>query len=416
MISPTIHIIAYCPFNEKSMLSGLGLPDYSYGFVFQHFLPLLAEIAAVTNLSEEAALETRALEIRSGGAKPLLLSFAPPPRTPLSPTYPSIPVFAWEFDSIPCESFGDDNRSNWTSLLSDVPGAITHSLFALNVVRRQLGGDYPIVSIPSPVWDDFAFLPDSIWTERSRLIAFRGTVIDTIRLSLESDLDCEPIPPLETKPQEITLSGLVFTLVANPCDGRKNWRELITAFAYTFRHNKDATFVFKMVHHDRDRFCREVWAEISRLAPFLCRIIILHGFLETDAFLELIGATTFAVNASSGEGQCLPLMEFMSASTPAVSPSHTALSEYINTDNSLIIESSPAWTIWPQDPRQRLSCMHQQINWQSICAAFENAAQIVEYDQSRYQDMCRSARKSLELYCSSRVAKVKLGKFIDSLS
>lgn len=415
MINASIHLIAYCPFNEKSMISGLGQPDYSYGFVFQKFLPLLAELTTVTSVSDEMAIEGIALDIRLSGRTPLLLSFAPPHRTPLSGSYRSIPVFAWEFDTIPCEDLDDDSRSNWSFLLSHLPGAITHSLFAVNVVKRQVGSTYPIASIPSPVWDDFAFLPDTAWTGRPRSIVFTGAVIDTLELALENEQDCELTAPLEIKPHNIELSGLVFTLVANPCDGRKNWRDILTAFVYTFRDRRDATFVFKMVHHDRDRCCSEAWSEIARLTPFLCRIVVIHGFLETDSFRQLIGATTFTVNASSGEGQCLPLMEFMSASTPAIAPSHTALSEYVNSNNSLTIESSPAWTIWPHDPRQRLTCMHQQINWESICESFEKASAIAYNSRPLYQEMCNYARKSLEQYCSLGLAKDKLCQFINGL-
>jgi glycosyltransferase involved in cell wall biosynthesis len=85
------------------------------------------------------------------------------------------------------------------------------------------------------------------------------------------------------------------------------------------------TLVFKLVHHDRDRSCAAVLLELRKLAPFHCRVVVIHGFLEDAIYDELILATTYAVNSSRGEGQCLPLMEFMAAGRPAVAPTHTAL-------------------------------------------------------------------------------------------
>ena len=66
----------------------------------------------------------------------------------------------------------------------------------------------------------------------------------------------------------------------------------------------------------------------------------MHGYLNDDEYAKLVQGSTYVVNAAHGEGQCLPLMEYMSAGKPAIAPSHTAMEEYINEGNSFVVKSS----------------------------------------------------------------------------
>ena len=110
----------------------------------------------VRPLPELGQLDAAVAEVRSAGGEPVLMLFAPPHETVLDPPCPVVPVFAWEFDTIPDEEFGGDSRSNWAQVLSGAGMAITHSEFAVASVRRSLGEDFPIWSLPAPSWDGFA--------------------------------------------------------------------------------------------------------------------------------------------------------------------------------------------------------------------------------------------------------------------
>ena len=103
--------------------------------------------------------------------------------------------------------------------------------------------------------------------------------------------------------------------------------------------------------------------EMLKLAPYQCRVVAVHGYLEQPAFHDLVRATTYTVNASAGEGQCLPLMEFMSAGKPAIAPNHTAMADYVTPANSFIVSGTREPSAWPQDPRQVFRCMRYRINW-----------------------------------------------------
>src|SRR5690606_16968558 len=120
------------------------------------------------------------------------------------------------------------------------------------------------------------------------------------------------------------LSGVVYTSVLNPEDGRKNWIDLISAFCWAFKNEVNATLIVKMVHADIESYRTQVMTHLSRLAPFKCRVVIVHGYLTDAEYKDLIKASTFYVNSSACEGLCLPLVEYLCSGRPAISPLHTA--------------------------------------------------------------------------------------------
>lgn len=414
MPRPPLEIIAFCPFAAAEIADHLGEADYSYTFVLQRFLPVLRTLGPVTVCHEEGEIPGVCRRGRMAGREPVLFAFAPPHRLPAVAPCLTVPVFAWEFDTIPDESWNGDERQNWAAVLGRQPGCITHSRFAVAAVQRSLGAGYRAVSLPAPVWDHAARLTaDTAWTGSPRTLCFTGAVLDSKRLGLDQEPSFEPIEFVSGL-QELSLSGLVFTTIANPDDARKNWRDQLTAFAWAFRDDPHATLIFKLVHHDRDRarVCHDVLLELRRLAPFQCRIVAIHGYLEDRAFAELIRASTFVVNASRGEGQCLPLMEFMSAGIPAIAPAHTAMAEYINPDNAWLVRTSPEWTHWPQDPRRRLRCLAQRLDWDSLCEAFVAAARTARDRPDRYRAMQEAARQSLRQHCSEAVVTARLQQWL----
>ena len=143
-------ILVYCPLNRDNIETSLGTADYSYFFVMQRFLPLLAEIGDVEVLAEPPGDELVAGYQQAD--KVIYFAFTPPDKA-LGPTLcPVVPVFAWEYSTIPDEAFKYP-RDNWVEDLHATGQAITHSSFAAQVVREQLGQDYEIAAIPAPLWD-----------------------------------------------------------------------------------------------------------------------------------------------------------------------------------------------------------------------------------------------------------------------
>lgn len=233
----------------------------------------------------------------------------------------------------------------------------------------------------------------------------------------EPELACfvpSPYPDPAAPPPRasITLDGIIFTAVLSPKDGRKNWQDILTAFATSFRDRPEATLVLKMIGNDAAYWWWEFHLIVKRLPPFVCQIVVLTGFLEERTYEALIGATHFVVNASLAEGQCLPLVEFMSAYRPAIAPRHTAMLDYITADNALIVASSVEFCAWPHDPRNHLNTTRHRIEWASLRDAFTQAWRIATADPVCYAAMAHAAAASVRAYCADDVAGPRLAAFL----
>ncbi|TXH43836.1 MAG: glycosyltransferase family 1 protein [Actinobacteria bacterium] len=406
--------LVYCPVTDDTISDLLGRPDYSYYFVMKRFAPLLAELGDVRQVKDLDDLGEAVESARADGGDPLLMLFAPPHEVPVDATCPVVPVFAWEFDTIPDEAFGGDPRSNWVSVLGSVPGAITHSEYAVSAVRGALGPDYLVASMPAPVADGFAAIEDADWTGEPRTLTLEGAIVDSRTMTVDPDHFYET-PEFVTADQTLELSGVVFTAIFNPQDKRKNWYDIITAFVWAFRDNPDATLVLKLVHFERDLSCWMMLQEMRKLYPYSCRIVVIHGFLSTESFHDLLRATAFTVNAAHAEGQCLPLMEYMAAGKPAIAPNHTAMADYITDDSAFPVSSSIELAAWPQDPRQVFRCVRYRIKWDTLRDAYRAAFDVATNDLPRYRQMSQAARQAQLGNCSDAVTLERLRAFLAQL-
>jgi glycosyltransferase involved in cell wall biosynthesis len=221
--------------------------------------------------------------------------------------------------------------------------------------------------------------------------------------------DCVPGENLATT---LTLSGVVYTSVFNPADGRKNWFDIVTAFCWAFRDEADKTLVLKMSHHNRSTFLGDLFLMFSRLAPFKCRVIALHGYLSAEELTELVAVTDYFVNASVAEGQCLPLLEFMAEGVPAVSPDHTAMETYINSDNAFVVASSHQPHIWPNDPREAYRTLSNRIDWDSLRQAYRDSAHVLANEPGRYLSMAAASKSAVFKNYSSVEVQRRLRRFL----
>jgi glycosyltransferase involved in cell wall biosynthesis len=507
--------LVYSEVTAERIATSMGLPEYSYYFVLRDFLPLLRElgdVAVVENPIRE--VDVFYAEARAAGEECLFLSFSPPQKTLLGLSCPTIPVFAWEFYGIPNETWLDEPWQDWRYVLGCCGRAITHSQLIVDIVRREMGLQFPVIAVPSPVWDKYERLrqvPGSLPLEQSvRVRVGRGVIADSWDATLRPHIRgpqatasvvqairehesamarantsnksetqhreivrydsfyritrrylgewylgvlCPLLPFLPgarqveivrdepgTRPQpgnpveprkaavtgltpkmpvwepvqcEVDMSGVVFTAMFNPYDGRKNWADMLTAFCAAFRDTPDATLVFKLGHNEYLSAMHDMLIWLARMPAFLCRVVIIHGYLEGNEFDELIRATAFTVNASHGEGQCLPLMEFMSCGKPAIAPRHSAMLDYIDKEVAFVVDSWLDATAWSHDPRLAYRTLRHQIDWSSLKKAYLDAYACVRHDPERYRRMSTAAITRMQGHCSRAVAKERLAAFLD---
>jgi glycosyltransferase involved in cell wall biosynthesis len=407
----------YAAENDKTIGANLGAADYSYFFVMKLFLPVLRRLGRVVIVKDIARLDAKFAALRARKRAALLLAFTPPHKTPTGLRCPTVPVFAWEYSTIPHESWGGDWRQNWAAVLETMQASITHSRFAAAAVEQNAAPDYAITSLPAPLWDEFSALarpqsPPS--TGRWRLRIASGVVLDSQRAGLRESY-AVPTPQFIACKQELELDGVIYTSVFNPNDGRKNWADLLSAFCFAFRDQPAATLIMKLAFYDTEIACGMVWSEMRKHAPFQCRVIAIQGYLDAAAYRQLVLNTTYIVNSSYGEGQCLPLMEFMSAGKPAIAPDHTGMADYVNTDNSFVVRSSAEWTHWPHDPRLLLRAFRYRIDWQTLRAAYLESFAVATGDRARYMALSEQATATLGRHCSREVIAVGLQAFLTKL-
>lgn len=449
---------------QESIQHSLGKPEYSYYFLMKEFIPALRRLGTVIEVKRLEEVDALFEQHSALGRQVLFLSFSPPQQTPLGLRCPTIPLFAWEFDSIPDVAWEGDPRNDWRYVFERVQGCIATSREAAALVASAMHEQLPTLALPAPVWDRFADLgsPHGHAPCRSvRRFPFAGTVIDSPALGLSADglvrrpeedpvAEVAAVPPVESRWRhyrrlsralfdgwkrevrrapaapavapveapiaEVDLRGVVYTTVLNPADGRKNWIDLITAFCWAFRDNADATLVVKMTHHSLEHYRVVLMTLLSRLAPFACRVVVLHGFLEDAQYRALVAASDYYVNASSCEGLCLPLMEFLSAGKPALAPRHTAMADYLEADMGFLLQGALEPTCWPHDPTGMLATHRYRLNWQSLMQAFRDSYALARADARGYTQMSASAYEKMRAFCSLPVVTDTLDAFLDQVA
>lgn len=301
-------------------------------------------------------------------------------------------------------------------------------LSADGLVRKPVETPNIVEPEPEPVsaqkrlceaWQQSAVLLTSWWSEVRRPMVdeqpLLSPMIEPILIEPDdvvAEVEVEVItPPL----QQIQVQGVVYTTLLNPADARKNWVEIITAFCWAFKENEDVTLIVKMTHHDLEYYRIVLITLLSRLAPFRCRVLVLHGFLDDNQYRELVSATTYYVNASSGEGLCLPLMEFLSAGKPAMAPAHTAMADYMDEKMGFVVKCSLEPFCWPHDPARIFTTHRHRLNWQSLMEAFRSSYAMACCAPLEYRQLSANAFCRMRNFASIDVLEQPLRAFLDEV-
>jgi SAM-dependent methyltransferase len=425
-------ILEYSAFDERTIARNLGAAEYSYWFVRKAFRPVLKTFGTVVPVADPEREVNKICEsARRDGEDCVFFSFSAPQCTPVGLACPTIPVFAWEYDTIPNETWNNNPLEDWRKVFSRTGLAITHSIYSVDTTQRAMGKDFPIWSIPAPVYDRTAALGDNAkgYHPRVDLDVTAAIVVDIGRTNLAlfapDRINTDGARALMMLRKEasgqtvgtrtIPLKGVIYTAIFNPADGRKNWLDMTAGFIWAFRDTPDAVLILKATHTDILQAVLPILEHVRSLGPFRCRIILLHGLLSDDAYRGLIAATSYAVNTSDGEGQCLPLMEFMAAGRPAVAPRHTAMLEYVTPENSFVIASHGRPAFWPHDDRQAMRCLKQTISFASLVGAFRESYRVARTEPDRYARMSAAANASIAAFCSDDVVTRALNQVFNHI-
>jgi glycosyltransferase involved in cell wall biosynthesis len=412
------HFIVYSSTNDTSLSKDLGGPEYSYYFVARAFNPVLARLGTVHVASDPVDDVNRIYdECVARGENCLFVYYAPPHRMRLGARCPTMPVIAWEYSNIPSQIWADEPRNDWRMVLRRTAGAIALSEYAAVALRTAMGDRYPVLAVPAPVWNR-SQQPGSKLPVRdlssTAEVELEGFVFDS-RSDLCTMGEAPSQPPRPPTGAAVTararLDGVVFTSVFAPKDGRKNWQDMLTAFLSAFSDTPDATLVFKMIGRE-SYWWWETHDLLARMPASRCRVVVLQGFLSDPHYAGLMGASHWVLNSSVAEGLCLPLLEFMCAGRPVVAPGHTAMADYLNPGNSLIVRSDEDYCAWPQDTRCRFTSTRYRVQWASLRDSMREAYRITRFEPKRYQSMCDAALSTMSGFCTDVLIAERIAGFL----
>lgn len=462
--------LLYAQVAQDTVDKQLGTADYSYFFLLRAYSRVFAELGEVIQLREFADAEAIHAQCVARNEPCVLISFAPPHKTPIGLTCPVVPVFAWEYPDIPERieeaSWLDDPRHDWRYVFAVSGRAITLSSHTVDAVKRSMGESFPIVAIPAPIrsitWhEEMGRLPDHA---QGVVLRVNASLVDSRRMGLDAsglicldEEDGTPFDPADAsilpvrsnhqeraaesaqlvEPEESEddssasaplscgwdlppvmpirthLRGLVYTAVLTPTAGRKNWEDLITAFCWTFRDVEDVTLVLKLAGTDLQRHHHQLLMLLTKLSPLRCRVIAINGYLPDEDYVALVRATTYYVNTSLCEGLCLPLVEFLSEGVPAIAPDNTAMADYIRDEFAFVVASYPGIpTVWPHGDSEVNRTSYHQLDWESLSDAFRRSYDVAHHDPDRYRAMSRHACMAMQAYCGRATVKSQLHAFL----
>jgi glycosyltransferase involved in cell wall biosynthesis len=199
VVSPwdAMNFILYSDVNDRSISQSLGRAEYSYYFVLKAYRPVLESLGQVHVVSSAAEVDPLYRQLQQAGQDSLFLSFAPPHKTPTDLQCPVVCVIAWEYDSIPVDPRDKDSRHDWSQVLARHGRAITLSSHTAQAIRRTMGEDFPVLVLPTPLWEGFTGVREQYPASPvnpGALLQIKGCIIDSRTLGLSADGLIAPTP------------------------------------------------------------------------------------------------------------------------------------------------------------------------------------------------------------------------------
>jgi hypothetical protein len=426
-----MHFILHADLDEDPIAGGFVPPKRSYYSVLSALRPVFESLGSV-DIVVDPNMEVDPIFDRCvvSNEECIFFSFSAPHKVPLGLKCPTVAVVMWEYSTIPTEIWDKAGRSDWRVTLAALGSAITVNSFTARIVKKAMGEDFPIHVVPVAVWDRFEHIRSRIvrdWTPAPGVFHVDGIVIDTALLELSIDSLVPATRPQFATDHEtchaaraatlslttpsrsnirVQLDGIVYTAIFTPSDERKNLYDLLTAFCFAFRDNEDAMLVVKIVHWDKNNYYGPLVWEMSRLAPFKCRVVFVQAQLDDKSLETLIAATSYYVNVSHCEVVSLYLMQFMSCGRPAIAVAHTAMEDYIDESVAFTVDFTQELSAWPQDPRTVFRCERHRIDWESLRDAFLESFRVARQAPEDHRMMgLRAMERMRELTAVDAVAE-----------
>ncbi len=193
-----MHFLFYSRINAGNIGRSLGAPEYSYYFLLKEFRVAFERLGSVTIVEDPAAEADAAYDrCRARGEDCVLIAFTAPQNLPDVRRCPVVPLIAWEFERIPDEPWGGNPRNDWRVALAGCACVITLSEHAAAAVKRTMGADFPVLSVPVPLWERMDGVRERCRSAREdgpHRISVDGAIVDTRDYEMGPDRLCSKRP------------------------------------------------------------------------------------------------------------------------------------------------------------------------------------------------------------------------------
>jgi hypothetical protein len=446
----------------------LGVPGYSYDLVAQLFVPLLAKWGEVIQTARESGtLEVAVSDARRRGLDPVHVSFLPFQDFCPAPSVANVIVPAWEFPDVPDHVFDGNPNNDWVAAARQCDLVIVGGQFTVDTFQRA-GIRAPIRIVPVPTPEEYFRLP--VWQTGQQIRipcpayvfphpdrpdhamwdapeirqekatgnagSLRGQLRDKMRQTYSQYLKPLVPPAAHTLLKTLTrkagrnawdryvescrrphveLSGVVYTCIFNPSDGRKNWEDLLTGFVWALRDHADATLVVKLVTKNRTWIDRILMYYRCVGLAHRCKVVFITEYLSNEHMLDLVRASSYYLTTTRAEGNCLPVMNYLAAGRPCVSPCHTALGDYFTNEMGFIVETHLEPAIWPHDSRLRFRTTWGRVVWTSLVEQLRRSYHIARHDRLAYDALGAAGRRKMSQWASVESIGPRLEAALDLL-
>jgi glycosyltransferase involved in cell wall biosynthesis len=437
----------------------LGVPGYSHDIVMRLYAPLLEEWGEVIPVGNpHEYLEEAITDAQRRGLDPIHLSVIPCQDAYLSPNIANVLMPAWEFPDIPDHEFGDNPQNNWIQVVEQCAALVVSGPFTEKAFRKS-GAKLPIHFVQVPTPESYFEVGDWSYGQTATIdcsgyhfpeveeeqpviclplrrkkpdrglkrvgkkleSAVRTAARKTIgegqyrkisnRVSRANRRYALPQPNLE----QLDLSGVVYTSIFNPNDGRKNWQDLLTSFLVALGDKEDATLVVKLITKDPVGVARFLRYYQSRNVSHRCQLVVVSQYLTEEQLVDLAAASTYYIQTTRAEGNCLPLMNALAAGRPGISPCHSAISDYFDDEIGFVAESHPEPAAWPHDPLLSMRSTWGRLVWTSMVEKIRESYRIAKYEPNTYQQISRRARTRLRSWAGTENVKARLLAALDEI-
>jgi glycosyltransferase involved in cell wall biosynthesis len=340
-----------------------GFAHYSYGTVCRKFLDIFEHASLPVQeltMPEIYASPKHVFPPAPSGTPLLHIAFKPYEEIRLLKGAVNVAHVAWEFDKLPrLDDLPNDHPrrfnvlNDYVHMLNLVDEVWVGCTYTQRVFESHGVKNVQVVPAPIAVTGTGRTLPRPPSLAFHRIGALRLTQANVAMYTERGEPSMLDTGTLLHAEECNLAGGRVFLSILNPGDPRKNAAALILGFQeFLHRSQRNDLLVIKLVLDGTKGSLRRALSEhlpkyFDQIGvPFAfvdCpNILLVRDHLPAEELAMLYRAADFYVCTSGAEGQGLPVQEAMAAGLVPISTRETAMEDYIDEKNSVVMQAETA--------------------------------------------------------------------------